>query len=73
MPQSQPVFVIEPASFVVGTPAFMAPETISRSNPDHRVATYAVGCVGYWLLTGTLVFVAARCSFHRNRLSFGYC
>jgi serine/threonine-protein kinase len=40
-----------------GTPAFMAPEVILGSpTTDHRVDLYALGCVGYWLLTGKLVF-----------------
>src|SRR5262249_3372477 len=40
-----------------GKPAYMAPEIIlGEENHDHRVDIYAVGCVGYWLLTGRLVF-----------------
>jgi serine/threonine-protein kinase len=40
-----------------GTPAFMAPEAaIDSQNLDHRADLYALGCVGYWLLTGQLVF-----------------
>ncbi|MFQ5601399.1 MAG: serine/threonine-protein kinase, partial [Candidatus Krumholzibacteriia bacterium] len=42
-----------------GTPAFMAPEQITSQNEiDQRVDIYALGCVGYWLLTGQLVFEA---------------
>jgi tRNA A-37 threonylcarbamoyl transferase component Bud32 len=42
---------------VVGTPAFMAPESLSGDRPvDHRADLYAVGCVAYYLLTGQHVF-----------------
>jgi len=42
-----------------GTPAFMAPEAVfGDPAPDHRADIYALGCVGYWLLTGGFVFEA---------------
>ncbi|MET0412256.1 MAG: serine/threonine-protein kinase, partial [Polyangiaceae bacterium] len=45
------------AGQIVGTPAFLAPEAaVGRDGLDHRADLYALGCVGYWLLTGSLVF-----------------
>ena len=42
---------------VTGTPAYLAPEVATGVGPiDHRVDLYGLGCVGYWLLTGGLVF-----------------
>jgi serine/threonine-protein kinase len=43
----------------VGTPAVMAPEMVRFQAPvDARADIYAVGCIGYWLLTGRHVFEA---------------
>jgi eukaryotic-like serine/threonine-protein kinase len=42
---------------ITGTPHYMAPETVTaRDTVDARTDIYAVGAVGYWLLTGTHVF-----------------
>jgi eukaryotic-like serine/threonine-protein kinase len=42
---------------VGGTPAFMSPEqALGQRQVDARADIYALGCVGYWLVTGALVF-----------------
>ncbi len=50
--------------FVVGTPAFMAPEQADGNDQvDARADIYALGCVAYFLLTGRLVFESSS-AFH---------
>lgn len=45
------------AQALIGTPAYMAPEIIlGRDDVDRRADVYAIGCVAYYLLTGTRVF-----------------
>lgn len=65
--------VTQPAASVhdtiTGTPLFLAPETVSSPDDvDARTDLYALGAVGYWLLTGTHVFgghtIIEVCSHH---------
>ncbi len=45
------------ADRVGGTPAYMSPEqALGQRQIDGRADIYALGCVAYWLVTGSLVF-----------------
>jgi serine/threonine-protein kinase len=45
------------AGVIAGTPGYMAPEMgLGSSDVDWRADIYALGCVGYWLLTAKPVF-----------------
>ena len=48
------------AGLTPGTPAYMAPELAMGGQVDGRADLYGLGCVGYYLLTGRLVFEAAN-------------
>jgi serine/threonine-protein kinase len=51
---------VSAAQTIVGTPAYMAPEAITRPDAiDVRVDLYAVGAVAYELLAGTPLFEGA--------------
>jgi serine/threonine-protein kinase len=41
---------------LLGTPSFMAPEQILQQPTDGRADLYALGCVGFWLLSGKTPF-----------------
>jgi len=41
---------------ILGTPEYAAPEQIEVREVDGRADQYALGCVGYWLLTGEAPF-----------------
>ena len=57
------------ADAITGTPLYIAPETLTApTTVDGRADLYALGAVGYWLLTGTHVFdgpsIVAVCAHH---------
>jgi hypothetical protein len=47
-----------PTQGVVGTPPFVAPEAVHDSGLDQRADLFALGALGYWLITGTHAFPA---------------
>lgn len=54
---SGPVIAQTDVNALVGTPAYLPPESIhSPASVDGRSDLYAVGAIGYFLLTGTEVF-----------------
>jgi serine/threonine-protein kinase len=58
-PEDADITQVTSPQVVTGTPAFMAPEAVlDHDTVDRRADIYALGCVGYWLLTGATVFEA---------------
>jgi serine/threonine protein kinase len=47
---------------VAGTPPFVAPEALYGADLDQRTDLYALGALGYWLLTGMHAFPARSLS-----------
>jgi serine/threonine-protein kinase len=69
---SGPASGLSEARVVTGTPLYMAPESITRpSDVDARSDLYALGAVGYFLLTGEPVFegktVVEVCGAHLHK------
>ena len=61
------------AGSLTGTPQYMSPESIQNpTSVDARADIYAVGAVGYYLLTGKPVFpeksVVELCNMHVNEV-----
>ena len=58
------------AGSLTGTPLYLSPEAIEHEELDARSDLYAVGAVGYFLLTGTPVFdgksIVDICNKHLN-------
>ena len=50
-----------------GTPAYMPPEVVTGEPIDGLLDLYSLGCVGYFLLTGQLVFEAEESAIRMIR------
>ena len=55
-PEMQQATELTADGITAGTPAYMAPEMALGKPVDGRADIYALGCVGYWLVTGEQVF-----------------
>ncbi len=58
-PEARGTNMLTQPDLVAGTPAYLAPEIALGGDVDGRADLYSLGCVAYWLLTGSLVFEAA--------------
>jgi serine/threonine-protein kinase len=59
VPASEDLILTQVGS-TAGTPAYLAPEmALGKAEVDGRSDIYSLGCVGYWLLTGKLLFQAS--------------
>jgi hypothetical protein len=71
--QPRGVILPEEEGCWVGTPGYIAPELINGRAPDGRADLYALGAVGWWLLTGERVLPATgfveELERHRDELA----
>jgi serine/threonine-protein kinase len=72
-PAAPPATALTLADAITGTPLYLSPEMLSAPETvDGRADLYALGAVGYWLLTGTHVFnarsVVEVCAHHLHSL-----
>jgi serine/threonine-protein kinase len=69
--KSEPALTQE--NTITGTPLYISPETVTApESVDARTDIYALGAVGYWLLTGTHVFggksILEVCAHHLHSI-----
>jgi hypothetical protein len=57
--EAEPDTSLTMPGFMIGTPAYLAPEIAAGDPATHRADVYSLGCVAYWLLTGRMVFDAS--------------
>lgn len=62
-------FAITREGEVFGTPAYISPEQIRGVSDDSRIDIYALGCIGYELLTGEPPFVGRPMSVLQAHIS----